>query len=149
MRKRRRYKPQIIEVNLSNSFTVRTRCVVCGKEPTIYYQNEKPYLFRDPRHPIKLFDLFKKWMKRMNQDWYMDMEPRYFTNLQSFSHPVDYKGFNPKGHNSNANPKNNLTEFISCWSGCTIWAFNDKSNKDRKEISQRKCRYTHPQKYIY
>jgi len=92
----------------------------------------------------------KKWLKRMTQDWYLDVEPRYFQEITNFSHAVDYKGYNPKIHHTRGiDPRNNIVEFISCWSGCTIWAFADKATKKRPEIANRKSRILHPQKFLY
>lgn len=150
IRRPKRYKPEIIQVNLSNSFMSRTKCAVCGEEPKIYYYQERPYLFNDHRSMGRIFDYFKKWFKKMNQDWYLEADPKFFSDITSFCHPVDYKGYNPKLHMTKGmNPKTNVTQFISCWSGCSIWAFSDKANSNRPEFTNRKCKYGHPDKFIY
>ena len=146
----KRHKVEVIRVNLSNSFMVRTKCAVCGEEPTIYYYNAKPYLWNEPKSQKRLFDAIKHWYKRMCMDWYLESNPSYFHSGADFSHPVDYKGFNPKLHYTRGiNPDANIVEFITCWSGCTIWAFVDKANKNRPEFVNRKSRYSHPHKFFH
>src|SRR5579885_3673696 len=135
----RRHKVEVIQVNLSSSFMVRTKCAICGQEPTVYYYNNKPHLWKDHRSPGRLFDSWKKWLKRLCMDWYMDSEPRYFHDNSNFSHTVDYKGFNPKLHHARGiDVDSNIIEYITCWSGCTVWAFSGKANSKRREITQRK-----------
>lgn len=149
-RRRRRYKPRIIQVNLSSSFVARTKCVQCGQEPQVYYYANKPYLFIDPKGAQNLFKSMTKWMKRMSSDWFMEAEPKFFKEMSAFNHMVDYKGYNPRLHKSRGvNPQTNTIQYISCWSGCTVWAFSDSANTERQEISQRKSRHKYPQKFIY
>jgi hypothetical protein len=145
-----KYKTEIIRVNLSNSFTTRTRCLKCGAEPTIYFYSFKPYLFEDHRHASSLIEYVRKRFKRVQLDWYLEARPKDFTGIVSFSHLVNYKGFNPKLFKSKGiDQDNNIVQFIACWSGCTVWAFSDKASENRREITQRRARYNHPTKYSF
>jgi hypothetical protein len=47
------------------------------------------------------------------------------------------------------NPRENVTEYVGCNCGATVWSFNDKSAKNRPEITNRKGRYKYPQKFAY
>jgi len=146
----RLYKQQIIRVNLSTPFIVKSRCKKCKSNPSIYYYIRNKHLSIDPRSGLKIFESIKKYYKRMCADHYMMISPKYFTDLGSFSHSVNYKGFLPKLHRARGvNIGSNITEFLMCECGATSWAFTDKAAMARPEIVNRKARNKYPQKFEF
>lgn len=145
------YKIEIIKINISSPFMVRTRCVECGGAPNYYFYARKPYLYKEANQQV----IGSKWMrgfvKRLTSDWYLDSEPRYFHDIEEFSFTLDDKGYLPNLHRSRGGSKykEDVIEFVGCDCGQTVWAFNQKSTKNRPEIVNRKGRYTYPNRFEY
>ena len=143
-------KLEVIRINVSTTFLIRSRCKGCGSSPQFYYiiRNKRPWF--DPNKVIKDTVKFKSLYKRICHDHYMILPTRYFNSLQSFSHQVSYKGFNPKLHLSRGKSFiNNVTEFLMCECGDTSWAFNQKSVQHTPEVENRKAKYKYPKKFEY
>lgn len=147
----RRYKSEMIRVNISSSFIARARCPECGSAPNYYFQMRKPYQWRDVRQMLVTSRWLRQLVGRMTEDWYLDDEPRYFLNIREFSFKVEDKRYLPKMHHSRGFPggRDNVVEFVGCDCGTTVWAFNQKSVKNRPEITNRKGRYNYPNKFEY
>ncbi len=146
------YKPEVIRINISSTFMVRTRCQKCRSGPYYYYAVLKPYKWKNPRHAILFSNITRGWIQRMVSNWYLDFTPRHFNKMGDFSFNLEDKAYSPILHRvrgSNVNERDNVVEFIGCECGDTIWAFNDKSIKKRPEITNRKGRYKYPQRFVY
>ena len=74
-------KMELIKVNLSNVFMVRTKCAYCGKKPTVYYYVGQQYLNTDHRFIIKESDRIHKWLDSMSSDWYLGSDPKDFDKV--------------------------------------------------------------------
>lgn len=146
----RTYKPEIVRVNLSTPFLVRSRCKFCAGLPTHYYYIRNATMWYNPRKPIDHFKQMTKYVKRMCSDHYLMEEPKYFVEMASFSHPVSYKGYRPRLHRTRgSSATQDVVEFLMCDCGRSSWAFSDKAVKYRPEIVARKARYRFPQKFEF
>lgn len=146
------YKIEIIRVNISSTFLVRTRCSRCSKGPTYYYSIRNPISWKDARTQIAIGKWRRGWVKRMATDLYLYDEPKRYTNLQDFSFILEGKQYRPSAHRTCGRPTNNkedITEILSCECGATTWAINQKATRNCPEITNRKGRYTYPQKFEY
>lgn len=145
------YKPELIRVNISSTFLARTRCVECGKGPTMYYVTHKPYVWKNVRHFIASSKLSRAWIKRFTSDWYMQSSPKFINKIPDFSFALDDKQYRPTLFRTRGEVKHfdNVVELIGCECSATMWAFNQKSTQNRPEITNRKGRYSYPQKFEY
>lgn len=147
------YRPETIRINISSSFMARARCVKCGKSPSYYYSIRNPFLYEDVGYVISNSKWRRSWIKSMKGNWYLDSEPKYFHDIQEFSFILDDKQYRPtlfrimKG--GAVKDRDNVVEMLGCDCGATIWAFNQKSVKNRPEITNRKGRYKYPGKFDY
>ncbi len=146
------YKIETIRVNISSSFMARARCKECGQGPSYYYNDRKYKLFHDIGKFLEASKLWKSWVKKFNYDWYLEMQPKYFSTLEDFRFRLEDRRYSPLLHRtrgSDVSRDENVIEMVSCDCGGTIWAFNNKSTKKRPEITNRKGRYGYPQKFEY
>lgn len=145
------YKVEIVKINVSSTFMVRARCRECGGPPNYYFYVRKPYLYKDVRAQQTTSKWLRSWVKRMTSDWYLDSEPRHFHDIEEFSFVMDDKHYIPTLHRSrNTNKyKEDVVEFVGCDCGQTVWAFNQKSTKNRPEVTNRKGRYNYPNRFEY
>lgn len=135
-----------IKVNLSNTFSLKSRCKYCGSTPEWYYYTRTSQAFEDN----KVFQFISEWIKsnykRMCQDYYLIEYPRSYNRIGNFAHLVDYKAYNPNFHkNCKYHNKSNDTDLytvdhLSCHCGKTNWAFSTTASKNKLEIKQRKAR---------
>jgi hypothetical protein len=145
------YKPEIIRINISLAFMARARCKFCMSGPDYYYARVKPYTFES----VQLYKRYtlrnKRWINRMCNSWYKEFKPRDFDDTYEFSFRLDCLQFRPtqnRVHNPRMSEQDNVIECLGCECGRSRWAFNQKSTKKRPEITNRKGRYTYPQKFI-
>jgi hypothetical protein len=145
------FKSELIRINISSTFMVRCRCIKCGSVPAYYYLSHKPYLFVDVRQMVQTSNWLRQWVKRMSEDWYLDEQPRLFNNISEFSFSVDDKSYLPTHHHVKglAQDKSNVIEFVGCRCTYTVWAFNQKSVKNRSEITNRKGKYAYHKRFEY
>lgn len=147
------YKVEIIRINISSTFMMRARCRTCNGLPNYYYQVRNPFLYKDPYVQIKGSQWLRSLVKRMTSNWYLKYAPKDFLNINGFSFVLDGKHYSPTLHrirNSDSySYKDNIIEFVGCSCGTTIWAFNQKANKDRPEVVNRKGRYSYSPKFKY
>jgi hypothetical protein len=143
------YKPEIIRINISSTFLSRARCKNCGKNPSFYYYVRKPFLWKDISEQISTSKLFREWIERMSADWYLDSAPKYFHDIKEFSFSLDDKHYVPTLHRMRGVDSTNIVELVVCECGASTWAFADKSNRKRPEITNRKGRYKYPQRFKY
>lgn len=148
------HKSEVVRVNLSETFMVRSRCNSCGELPTIYYYFKNPILFEDIHDTRYLFDFLKKYIHRMCLDFYLMESPSHFTYMSIFGFTPTSKGYNPKLHRTRTpwikhKQELEITEFLSCKCGKTSWAFSDKTVKLRPEIILKKARYKYPKKFDF
>lgn len=149
------YKPEIIRINISLTFMAKTRCKFCMGPPDYYYARVKPYHFESV-HQYKRYTMRnKRWIKRMCSSWYKEYQPRGFDDTYEFSFRLDCLQFRPAKNRVRgadladwASERDNVVECLGCECGRSIWAFNQKSTKNRPEITNRKGRYTYPQNFI-
>lgn len=145
------YKPEIIRINISMSFMARTRCKFCGGMPDYYYARVKPYNFETVQFYKRYTLRNKRWIRRMCNSWYKDYQPRMFDDTYEFSFRLDCLQFRPainRTRGSEMLERDNAIECLGCECGRSIWAFNQKSVKKRPEITNRKGRYSYPQKFV-
>jgi hypothetical protein len=151
-RDRPMYKPEIIRINISSSFMSRARCKQCGDGPDFYYAMMKPHKWKNVRHFLVYSKAVKSWIQRMLSNWYLPYTPRYFHDLSDFTFRLESKSFDPslyRVRGANISERDDVIEFLGCECGATVWAFNDKSTKNRPEITNRKGRYKYPQRFVY
>lgn len=143
------WNPQIIKINLSSTFIVKNRCCFeCGKTPIEYFWiNLSPYYY-DPRSAHHVFDLYKKYIKRMTGSWYVKQQPRLFKSIKNFNFYWLQKSYKVALHQHfNIEATVHVIEYLVCPCGRTIWAFNQKDTEERPEIKNRKARSTYPLKF--
>jgi hypothetical protein len=134
---RNSYKKE--SISLSSTFTIRNRCTKCSGYPEIYFFVRDKMLFKDHKYLNSQFNWSKKYIKRMCSDYYMMLDPKYFTDLRNFSHKPSYKCFSPKLHHSSGKSHaSNILEFLMCKCGSTAWKFSEKFNKNSPEIYNRR-----------
>jgi hypothetical protein len=148
------HKSEIVKVNLSETFMVRSRCTSCGELPSMYYYFKNPILFDDVNEIRYLFTFIRKYVNRMCNDFYLIDRPGDFIRMGFFGFRLNFKGYNPKLHRTRtpwARYKQDLeiTEFLTCECGKTSWAFSDKTVKLRPEIILKKARYKYPKNFDF
>lgn|SRR5574337_124572 len=146
------YKPESIRLNMSSSFMVRTLCKNCRKGPDYYYRALKPFTWPNVRGFLIFSQITRGWIQKLVSNWYLKYKPRYFWKLDDFSFKLEDKAYLALYHRArgiSGSDKNNVIEFLGCQCGATVWAFNEKSTKDRPEITNRKSRYKYPQSFSY
>lgn len=146
------YKIEIVRINISSSFMARARCTECGKGPTYYYYIRKPFLWKNIRTAIATSKWIREWVKSFGSSWFLESEPKHFHDIQEFSFILENKQYRPtlfRTRGSDIKDKDNVIEMVGCDCGATVWAFNQKSVKNRPEITNRKGRYKYPQRFDY
>ena len=144
------FKMEKVKINISSTFMARARCTECGGLPNFYYCTRKPHLWKEVREQIELSGWLRTWIKRMNNNWYYELDPRDLNDIKEFSFTIDDKHYAPTYHRTfRNNTKNGLVEFVGCSCGDTVWAFTQKSAKNRPEIVNRKGRYNYPKNFEY
>lgn len=146
------FKTEIIRVNISSTFMVRSRCKNCGKGPDYYYAVGQPFKWVDVRSALVFSKKVKEWLTKIISNWYLPFTPRYFEKLGDFAFELEDKSYDPLFHRTrgaNNGMNNRVVEFVGCSCGSTIWAFNEKSVAKRPEITNRKGRYKYPQRFVY
>lgn len=143
-------KYEVVKINLSTPFVVRSRCKVCGNYPSIYYYIRNPVIWNDPRRMQEYFSFYYKHIKRLCSNYYLNDSPTSFTSANFLSEEIPFRSFKPKLHHTRGFPSvYNYTEFITCKCGGSVWAYTDKSIRSRLEISMRKSRSIFPQKFNF
>ena len=141
------YKAEIVRVNISNTFLVRSRCIECGGYPIYYYKIVCRHIWKNISDALIVSKWFRKFWQRMTQDWYLSKQPKYFHDIAPFNIIIEDKSFNPaiyKVRGKATKENENVLELIGCNCGATGWAFNEKSTKKRPVITNRKGRYKYP-----
>lgn len=146
------YKVETIHINISSTFIARARCKECGEGPYYYYYAAKRPAFYNVRDRLAKSKVYRRFIKRLSSNWYLDMQPRQFQTLEDFKFGLQDKGYNPILHRTrgtSTDRRENIIELLGCHCGTTAWAFNNKSTKNRPEITNRKGRYSYPKKFEY
>lgn len=148
------HKSEIVRVNLSETFMVRSRCKLCGKLPSMYYYFKNPILFDDVNEVKYLFGFIRKYISRMCDDFYLIESPSSFIHMSFFGFKLNFKGYNPKLHKTRTpwiryKQDLEITEFLTCECGKTSWAFSDKTVKLRPEIILKRARYKYPKRFDF
>lgn len=144
-----RFKQHFIHANLSSSFVVRAKCKYCLGGPKHYWSSRNKSYCSSPDAMQTRFLAVKKSSKRFCQDYYLDSNPREFTGLSAFVFTVSFKSYPARLHKNKGVSSFERTEIVECECGKTQWAFNEKSSRNRPEITQRKARYKYPQGFEY
>jgi hypothetical protein len=149
-----KYKPQIIRVNLSQSFMTRSRCKSCGSKPddpdSMYFYVRSKALWYNPNIALAQANSYQKYSKKWVGDYYLLESPKDFNTTKYFNYSVWFNTYRPKLHRTRgSNPVEDGCDCITCGCGGTVWVFSQFSARGRPEISQRcaKNKYTH--KYVY
>lgn len=146
------YKPEIIRINISSTFLIRARCKECGKGPDYYYAIMLPFKWKNIRNLLSVSKFARGWITRLVGTWYLNFDPRHFEKLGDFTFALEDKSYLPTFHRIRGaamTERENMVEFLGCECGATVWAFNNKSTKNRPEITNRKGRYKYPQRFVY
>lgn len=136
-------KMEVIKVNYSSPFLIKSRCKKCHSLPSIYYYIHNRYLALNCRRsPRKV--------KRMCANYYLLVAPANISDIGDLVFTPLFKGCYPtlqrtRGHKNNTN----MTEYLMCDCGETSWAFSDKAIRNRPEIANRKGRHLYPQKFEF
>jgi len=139
-------------INISSSFLARSRCKSCGKGPKYYFSVNKPYLYFLVNQRIFTSKAIRKWITNLVTNWYLSLQPKQFKNMKNFKIALNDKHFTPTLHRtrgSDVKDRDNIIDMISCDCGETTWAYNEKSVKNRPEITNRKGKYSFPQKFKF
>ena len=143
------FKVEVVKINLSTPILMKSRCRSCGKHPDVYYYIQQALLNSTPRAEIKQFDWVKRRLRRMSADWYLTSSPKSYSGVSSFSHPVTYKGFNPRLLRSGSAQSGNYIEYLTCECiGAPNWTWMDKGNQT-PEHRHRRARITYPKSFLY
>lgn len=145
----KKYKTEHFHIKLSTTFIARAKCKYCNDFSSFSYRIRNPPLHRSVGVAIKKFEYIRDSVKRMCDDYYMEFSPKVFTSAATFSHDVNYKGYNPKLHRTKFFKKDlNFTEYVYCKCGMTSWAFNYKSTEKQLQSKKRSNR-VYPKKFTY
>lgn len=140
----------IVRINLSTPFVVRSRCKKCAKYPSVYYYTRNPVMWFNPNRIRAQFVFIRKFVSRMCNDLYLLEDPKNFHNANYFSFPSSFKGYRPRLHRTKGSSAIfDIVEYLTCECGGSVWAFSDKSIRSRPEIVFRKGRYKYPQKFEF
>jgi len=135
------------QINLSHSFGAKNRCRKCGKHPTKYYNANLPAFARNPRDKTNVVNWLSKNTKRLMLDFYLRDDPSKFKSVSTFSHPVDYKGYNPRLHRTTS-ASTNMREYMVCECGMSVWVFSDMYTIAPEKV-HRRSREHYPIKLKY
>lgn len=143
----KRNKKRIVEIKLSTTFLSRTKCRYCNDFSNFIYRIRNYLLDYDTKICIQKFEYIKSNVKRMCDDYYLSLSPKFFKDTSFFNHSVSYKGYNPRLHRLRDVKKDDYcTEFISCRCGFTNWAINYKLCENQLSFN-RKSRHVHDRKF--
>lgn len=144
----KRNKKRIVEVKLSTTFLSRTKCRYCNDFSPFIYRVRNSLLDYDVKLYIQKFEYIKANVKRMCDDYYLFLNPKFFKDVSFFNHAVSYKGYNPRLHRlKNVKKDDYCTEYLSCVCGFTNWAFNYKSCENQLSFNRKSKNY-HKRKFI-
>lgn len=130
-----------IKINLSTPIVMRARCKRCGKFPDTYYCLRHRELIKDVKKQIAHSLRTKKYIKKMNAEWYFDFSPSNFSSINLFSHSTIYKGYNPRLHKTKGlDPHSLKMEYLTCPCNQTIWSWVDKFVQNKLEHKHRRAR---------
>lgn len=141
------FKIEKTKINISSSFLARSKCVECRSYPLYYFIMYRSYGRKNARLSSETFHSLKKFIHRMNEDYYLSYQPRHFTSLSSFSFKLALKSYNPILYKSRGLPvdmDNCVTEFLTCDCGKSVWAFDMKYSQNKTEVINRKGKYHYP-----
>lgn len=144
-------KQETIRINISSTFMVRARCKFCKNGPDYYYGCFKPHMWDDISRYRGFTGRNKQWIKRMCSSWYKEFEPYTFDDIYEFTFRLEYQSFRPtlfRAHGATMSQRANVLECLTCKCGRTVWAFNQKSTKNRPEVTNRKGKYGYPKKFV-
>jgi hypothetical protein len=141
---------QSVQINLSSSFLVKSRCKFCVSGPKHYVISKLSTKWIDHSMVKDRFAAYVKRLKRFNYDFYLSVSPKVFNSINFLTHTVFYKGYNPALHKNVGVPAAaNYMEYLTCNCGLTQWGFAQKSAASRPEIVLRKAKYNYPRKFDY
>ena len=142
--------PEIVRINLSTPFTVRTRCTKCAKNPSIYYYIRNPVMWFNPNKIRAQFSFVRKFVSRMCSDLYLNEDPKDFHTSNYLGFSTSFKSYRPRLHRTRGSKAvSDIVEYLACDCGGSVWAFSDKAVRGRAEIVFRKGRYKYPQKFSF
>lgn len=145
------HKQETIRINISSTFMARGRCKFCKSGPEYYYGCFKPHMWSDIKYYKNFTARNKQWIRRMCSSWYKEFEPRTFDSNYEFAFRLEYYSLRPtvfRAHGAPMSQRSNVVECLACECGRTVWAFNQKSTKNRPEITNRKGKYGYPKKFV-
>lgn len=143
------YKPEVIRVNLSESFMVRAKCKHCGGSPIIYYYLRNPTMWLDPRKAMDRANYIRLLIKQLQAKGLFE-QPKTYTSIAALSYDIDNARYRPRLHHTRgSNPVFDVVEFLTCDCMKTTWAYSNKAVAGRPEITNRKARYKYPGKFEF
>lgn len=141
-------EPEIVRINLSESFLVRSKCLYCDSIPDFYYLIDGKAMWFSPRKINN--SLLSKIAKRLCSDHYLDNPPKWYHNMTDFKFSLSYTTYRPRLHRTRGSlPVQDCVEYLTCNCGKTVWAFSNKAIRYRPELVQRRSRHVHAPKFIY
>ena len=147
---KRNYKREVVKIKLSTPFVTRTRCKHCGETPSIYYYVYNSTLWATPDSIRRMFAILSKHVNRMGTSFYQQDDPKDYRGLSTFSQGTGFRKFSPRLRQTRGiNTDFDVTEYLMCPCGASMYAFNQKSIKRRPEIVNRKARKTYPNRFIF
>ncbi len=144
-----RNRPEKTHVNLSSSFVMRCRCKHCGSFPKTYWYHRIKSYAMSPDNMRKQFCNWQKFQKRLCDDYLEEGDPSQIRKMSAMNFNFSFKNYSPRYHKNRGSGIFDITEYIECDCGLTLWAFGEKAGKNRPEINQRKSRYKYPHKFDF
>jgi hypothetical protein len=141
------FRPNQASINISSSFCQRSRCKSCGSGPAYYYPLRKGIQWHDVQQFQKASPWLRFWLNKTHEDWYLESQPKHFTNMSNFTFRLSDKSFNPIRHRTRGNdlPESlNVIDVVVCGCGKTQWKFCEKSARQKPEVFHRKGKYHYP-----
>lgn len=142
-------KNEIVRVRLSSPFMVRATCKYCGGSPFIYYYIRNPSTWLSARKNVNQMDFLKNLIYHL-MVIHKFAEPKDYNCISHLSFGVGYTQYRPRLHRTKGSSGTfDIVEFLTCNCMKTTWAFNQKSTKNRPEITNRKARFTYPRRFDF
>lgn len=148
MPKKRKYKPQAVQVRVGPTFMARTICRHCGTGPRYCYYLMNPSVHHDPRVRLKISDSILGWeYEHLKTEYTKHSKTRNLTKISRSSFPLDYTRHRPTLSRSTLKSGfANFVDIVNCTCMKTSWLFNQIGANGRPDITNRIGRYVYPQK---
>ena len=115
----------MMQVSLSHSFLVRTKCRHCMESPSLYFYIKAPYYHKSPEKTKQVSESLQKIYKKIVYDYYLLDSPSNFIDTSAFKTKM-FTACKPRYHLSrNATNYDGamLIDCLTCKCRKTLWQF--------------------------